>query len=343
MDQKVCFKCSLPKSLDEFPKHPQMKDGHLNKCKLCNRADAKAWAQKNPERVADNASAWRAANPDKRKEYAAKSYGRAKASGKILETAAVRRRRENATRVAPVSRKAIKKRDGLWCHICESDIDDPRKVVLDHVIPLARGGEHTEANLKVAHRSCNAWKHDRLMSELVGLTPPTDVPWEERVDAKRKALQSAAMKAWWADPANAEVIVERNRKLSEAKLGQPGHKGGPGCIRKGWGNGFDCCQECGTTERRHKSKGLCDACYLRSYRSALPEDVRRKQVHGRTGPPKPRVPTEEARRKTSESLKAAYASGKRLSGHSEATKQKISETKLRQHAEAREAAASQVA
>lgn len=30
---KVCFKCGKIKSIDEFYKHPKMKDGHFNKCK----------------------------------------------------------------------------------------------------------------------------------------------------------------------------------------------------------------------------------------------------------------------------------------------------------------------
>jgi hypothetical protein len=37
---KKCFKCGIEKELDEFYKHPQMKDGHLNKCKICTRKDS---------------------------------------------------------------------------------------------------------------------------------------------------------------------------------------------------------------------------------------------------------------------------------------------------------------
>lgn len=39
--EKKCFKCGLILPINSFYKHPQMNDGHVNKCKECNKKDVR--------------------------------------------------------------------------------------------------------------------------------------------------------------------------------------------------------------------------------------------------------------------------------------------------------------
>ena len=66
-------------------------------------------------------------------------------------------------------------RDKPACHICGEPIDytlphlDPRAFVIDHVIPLDKGGEDALSNVKAAHRlrGCNSKKRARLVAPIV--------------------------------------------------------------------------------------------------------------------------------------------------------------------------------
>ena len=51
MDMKFCFKCETDKDVNDFYKHPGMKDGRLNKCKVCARDDANKHRSENIEKV----------------------------------------------------------------------------------------------------------------------------------------------------------------------------------------------------------------------------------------------------------------------------------------------------
>lgn len=96
---KECFKCKTVKPLEEFYKHPKMGDGHVNKCKECNKNDVTANRNKNiekiraydrargkePERIkatAETTRAWR--EEDKRRSKAHTDVARSVRNGSLL-------------------------------------------------------------------------------------------------------------------------------------------------------------------------------------------------------------------------------------------------------------------
>jgi len=83
----------------------------------------------------------------------------------------------NAPRVEEIDRMAIIRRDNCTCYLCgkvlllSTRYPHPESIVLDHVIPLTRGGSHTADNLRVACSRCNNRKKQRLLSELSWYKP----------------------------------------------------------------------------------------------------------------------------------------------------------------------------
>ena len=59
------------------------------------------------------------------------------------------------------------------CHICGNPISyelkwpDPMCFVVDHIIPIAKGGKHELSNAAAAHASCNSKKRARDYAPIV--------------------------------------------------------------------------------------------------------------------------------------------------------------------------------
>jgi len=102
---KTCFKCKTVKPLEDFYKHPKMFDGHVNKCKKCNKKDVTANREKNIERIraydrergknkermlatSETNRAWR--KEDKRRSVAHSSVARAMRNGSLERSPCIR-------------------------------------------------------------------------------------------------------------------------------------------------------------------------------------------------------------------------------------------------------------
>ena len=78
--------------------------------------------------------------------------------------------------------RAAIRRGRPQCGICEGDIDyslpylDPMSFVVDHILPIARGGADELENKQAAHRSCNQTKAAKV-PEFAVRTFVTDRSW----------------------------------------------------------------------------------------------------------------------------------------------------------------------
>jgi 5-methylcytosine-specific restriction endonuclease McrA len=110
-------------------------------------------------------------NSDKTRERARKSMRKWRQENP--ELARQRRRMDKLLWRARKVRARTEKRIHLtqlhnWenklCGICTEFIDGDYHI--DHIIPLSKGGEHSVANLQLAHPFCNRSKSNRLPGEL---------------------------------------------------------------------------------------------------------------------------------------------------------------------------------
>jgi 5-methylcytosine-specific restriction endonuclease McrA len=110
------------------------------------RAKDRERYQSNRESFAAASRRWKAANPDKLRQYDE------------------RRRAQKAG--APVSAADFRALYAQFpdCYLCGRALDGDTH--MDHVVPLARGGEHSATNLRPTHAACNLRKSDKLLAEL---------------------------------------------------------------------------------------------------------------------------------------------------------------------------------
>lgn len=106
--------------------------------------------ERNRIRKAETCKQWRKQNPVKVAEYGHKH-----------------RARKKAAQIGEVSYARILARDGMFCYLCSSQIAQ-HALSFDHVIPLSRGGAHSEDNVRPAHRVCNMRKQGKLLDEIRG-------------------------------------------------------------------------------------------------------------------------------------------------------------------------------
>lgn len=155
-------------------------------CAVCNKASKDKWRKNNAEKIQSWAKtyyvenkekinavsiAWAKANPEvgrrNQKEFRDKNPELAKKllqewrskNGHITRIHSQNRRARKIANGGTVSRNIVAKlmfSQCGKCAICRQSLDGDFH--LDHIVPLALGGHHSDTNLQLAHSSCNSQK-----------------------------------------------------------------------------------------------------------------------------------------------------------------------------------------
>ena len=152
---KNCPKCGRRKALNAFYPSRKSRVGVYSWCKPCmdNRKNLYRAKNREQQRIRDRAYYQHHKNRLRAKALAWQKTPKGRlycAANQMLRYA----RQRNAPLIEKIDRLAIYIRDNGRCHICHHKVS-LKTFTLDHLVPLARGGEHTARNQAVAHRTCN--------------------------------------------------------------------------------------------------------------------------------------------------------------------------------------------
>lgn len=157
-ETKRCASCGQVKPLGEFGKHASTADRRETRCNECGRDRAREYARRDDVRERRRvymADYWKR-NPERRRANLAKED-----PGRVRQRCALKRARRRAARVEDVHPLIVLELDDGVCGICGKDVD-PFAFDMDHIVPLALGGEHRYANVQPAHPLCNRQKGAKL-------------------------------------------------------------------------------------------------------------------------------------------------------------------------------------
>lgn len=189
---KVCNTCNLIKNKSEFRKLSRNKNGLANKCKQCvsigdaiyrrnnhekKKESAIKWYRANAEKSGETSRKWRENNPERVVERSHNYYLANKERHLEVASAWKKANREKVNEMRQryrarkyengefyVREKFLKRLYASPCVNCGTT----ENISADHIIPITRGGVHSEGNLQPMCIPCNSSKNDKFMMEWKG-------------------------------------------------------------------------------------------------------------------------------------------------------------------------------
>lgn len=145
------------------------------------RQSARNFYLRNTEKIKKAHSEYRKKNPEKKAGFA--STWRSRRYGGNLDP-------EDVKKAAEMVRNL---KSGLFgtCSYCAKELA-MNQMTIDHIKPLAKGGQHVAENLALACRPCNSSKNDKILGEQWGNIPQiTGEKRYTRTGSNRKNLASS--------------------------------------------------------------------------------------------------------------------------------------------------------
>lgn len=174
---RTCSECEKRLPIKSFHKDKNASDGYRSKCKKCRLTMVNKWYFKDAAKRRKVASDARKKDPEKLRKRDMERYekDREKRIALATEHSHLRKARKKNTKTERgISKLALKKKFGTKCYYCGKEMDfsvgagrkfNRDMATIEHLIPLARGGEHTFENTVLACRHCNISKNAKSEAE----------------------------------------------------------------------------------------------------------------------------------------------------------------------------------
>jgi len=194
---KLCPKCGELLTAEAYHRDGAKKDGLYTICKECRkfssvdvvkkRASDRSYYYRNRDVIRRKQKLWKDEHREEirvQRELSRDKYNAATRRWKAINKErvsrynkryrkdhpeisvhheALRRIRLGAVQ-SPVDIKKICKAYEMICYLCEKPIDEG-DLHMDHIVPIVKGGIHTEENLAPTHSQCNLSKHIKSLEE----------------------------------------------------------------------------------------------------------------------------------------------------------------------------------
>lgn len=171
MKEKTCAKCHLTLPLSDYGKNCSRSDGLQYYCRKCKRLDSKEWKLLHKEQVRSSSSNYYKNNRDEILKRNRRNYEKTKSErSKVIKRwkqlnpdkvqAGYENRRKNLVgKITGEEWREIKNKYGNVCLRCGTS----KRLSIDHVIPISKGGTNTVDNIQPLCGKCNSTKGTKII------------------------------------------------------------------------------------------------------------------------------------------------------------------------------------